>query len=313
MLRRWRCLYHLLCFGAALGFIVCCTYLPDPLPRPFKKTDANYEILTTLVKPSIALMVLPPQGPPEGIAKGFATAVAEQAQLRDIPATAASLEGSVYRLAGQADAATTGPDVIVSVEWTLISPAGENVHRIRTQTYLPGATVTDGTLWSAIHPTAMENLGSAAAQDLKIWFDGQKIAVDDARIDKTASRIITLAAVEGAPGDGNGALAGALMHALRERGQQVQKKDADPGYLINGQVTLSPAGTDREKVRIAWHILAPNGDFLGTVAQENHVPAGSLAKRWGETAYYAALAAVDGILELIDDYELSLPAGPAAG
>ena len=42
-----------------------------------------------------------------------------------------------------------------------------------------------------------------------------------------------------------------------------------------------------------------DGSEIGTVAQENDVPAGLLDGPWGDVAYTVALAAQDGIMQLI--------------
>jgi hypothetical protein len=43
----------------------------------------------------------------------------------------------------------------------------------------------------------------------------------------------------------------------------------------------------------------PQGANLGTVSQENKIPAGSLNGQWGSTATAAATAATQGILKLL--------------
>jgi hypothetical protein len=55
-----------------------------------------------------------------------------------------------------------------------------------------------------------------------------------------------------------------------------------------------------QKVALRWTVVAPDGKVLGAVEQANDIPAGSLDSGWGKAADYAALAAADGIFDLVD-------------
>ena len=55
----------------------------------------------------------------------------------------------------------------------------------------------------------------------------------------------------------------------------------------------------RKPIKIDWVVRDPKGLSLGTVSQENKIPAGSLNGQWGSTATAAATAATQGILKLL--------------
>jgi hypothetical protein len=63
---------------------------------------------------------------------------------------------------------------------------------------------------------------------------------------------------------------------------------------------LSQPTGEAQKVVLRWTVKAPNGDILGAVEQANDVPAGSLDSAWGKAADHAALAAAQGIFDLVD-------------
>ena len=65
---------------------------------------------------------------------------------------------------------------------------------------------------------------------------------------------------------------------------------------------MSPSASPtagKQHVKIVWHVRRTDGSEIGTVAQENDVPAGLLDGAWGDVAYTVAVAAQNGIMELI--------------
>ncbi len=104
--------------------------------------------------------------------------------------------------------------------------------------------------------------------------------------------------VTGAPGDGSRSLAAALRNELMRNGV----KPAPPGsaaHRVEGRVKMGPRQSGQQPIKIDWVVKDPNGQSLGTVSQENKIPAGSLDGQWGGTATAAAVAATQGILKLL--------------
>jgi hypothetical protein len=58
-------------------------------------------------------------------------------------------------------------------------------------------------------------------------------------------------------------------------------------------------GQAQDVVTLTWRVLDASGSEAGTIAQENAVPHGRLAKPWREIAGFAAEAAAEGIAQLI--------------
>lgn len=104
--------------------------------------------------------------------------------------------------------------------------------------------------------------------------------------------------VVGAPGDGSTSLSAALRNELLRSGIQ----PSPPGvasYRVEGRVQMGPADNGEQPIKIDWVVRDPKGVSLGTVSQENKIPAGSLNGNWGSTASAAATAATQGILKLL--------------
>ncbi len=115
-----------------------------------------------------------------------------------------------------------------------------------------------------------------------------------------AIRSVAVAAVTGAPGDGNHALAASLRKILRSAGWPLKDAPGDDTLVIQGQVGVAPPAGGAQQVSLEWTVKDPGGKVLGSIKQANQVPAGSLDGKWGLTADYAAEAASIGIFELVN-------------
>jgi hypothetical protein len=90
-----------------------------------------------------------------------------------------------------------------------------------------------------------------------------------------------------------------MREALISAGWPVVSKPRGDALTISGKVDVGPRDGASQKVALAWKVSSPDGRVLGTIAQANNIPAGSLDSGWGDTAVYAAQAAATGIFELV--------------
>ena len=114
-----------------------------------------------------------------------------------------------------------------------------------------------------------------------------------------------------APGDGATSLAGAVTSILRQQDLTIVDAGGKADFIIDGEVSLAPSGPDKQHVKIVWRVHNASGAELGTVGQENDVPRGLLSGSWGDVAYAVAIAAGDGLLQVLA--RAAPPATPAAG
>ena len=105
--------------------------------------------------------------------------------------------------------------------------------------------------------------------------------------------------VEGAPGDGNDALARALAMSLEAAGVPVAGSVKESEYVLHGIVAVGPAKDGEQAVSLIWRVSRTDGAFVGQARQDNAVPAASLDHRWGMVARFAAQAAVPGIVDIL--------------
>jgi hypothetical protein len=112
-------------------------------------------------------------------------------------------------------------------------------------------------------------------------------------------RSVAVLGVSGAPGNGNVELARALRRVLRRAGWPVHARRRADALLVRGRVLIDPPRRGRQRVRIIWTARTPKGVELGTVKQENIVPAGSLDKGFGNAAEAVAEGAAEGLFQLV--------------
>ena len=111
---------------------------------------------------------------------------------------------------------------------------------------------------------------------------------------------VALVGVTGSPGRGNDELFRAMRKMLRQAGWPVTSKPGKTALAISGRVEIAKPSGGVQQVSLAWAVMLPDGKVLGTVRQQNDVPAGSLNEGWGQTAGFAAEAAAEGIFALVD-------------
>lgn len=113
-------------------------------------------------------------------------------------------------------------------------------------------------------------------------------------------RNVAVTAVTGSPGVGDQELSAALKQVIAEAGWPLVDEPGDDTLRITGRVTMGPSSGATQSVSLAWTVRDPGNVLLGTVKQQNQVPAGALAEGWGQNAVYAAQAAASGIFDLIE-------------
>jgi len=112
-------------------------------------------------------------------------------------------------------------------------------------------------------------------------------------------RAVAVTRVSGSPGKGNSELLAAMRRTLAEAGWPVLTRARQDALTIHGEVALAQPASHSQRVVLKWIVAMPDGKVLGTVAQANNVPAGSLDKGWGQTADLAARAASQGIFAVV--------------
>jgi len=111
---------------------------------------------------------------------------------------------------------------------------------------------------------------------------------------------LLISGVEGAPGDGTQSLPRAITEVLKRRDIAIViDPEAKADLVLNAAVVVAKPKAGKQNVKIVWHLRRKDGGEIGTVGQENDVPAGLLDGAWGDVAYMVAVSAQDGIMQLV--------------
>lgn len=268
-----------------------------PLPRPFQPES---KLAIDLRAPSTRapMRVEIPTGQVPGDPKRFALKVSERLLTLGIPAEpqwfsmAAAPALETHRLRSVASvAAGQGATEKVEVAWSLVSPAGNEKSLAVAQIVLPRD------VWESENTKAVDDAAFVSAATIARALETSLPTFDLAEGD--GPRLVVLP-VEGATGDGSESLEYAITRALQQQGLPVAAIPQEQDLLLWCLVDIGPTQGGAQLVTIRWRLeLADDFTEIGTVTQENLVPAYSLAGPWRDSADQIAQAAAEGILALV--------------
>lgn len=240
--------------------------------------------------------LLPPQGPGlwlkslKGLPEAQALRVKDRvlAALHDegIPASATNRNHASLILNGEGALTKTGDgEQRLDLHWRLRTPNGKPAGGIRVGKTLPA------TAWEH-DPGPLDRLSVAAAQKIArlVRNDPPPPAPPPA---------IAIWPIDGAPGDGQQALAYALRVAMAQARFPPVAPGQAPDLVLLGDVRLGPEDAGQQPVAITWSLIRPGGEAVGTFTQTNQVPKGRLNAPWGSLAPDIATGAVAGLVGLI--------------
>ncbi|MGH7113178.1 MAG: hypothetical protein ACREE9_01640 [Stellaceae bacterium] len=270
------------------SFLASCQPLPHPFADDVPKPGSP--MLTLRDEASVA--IAPLKGGPRATAEKLAPAMAQALQRRDIAASDRTASIASYQLDGRVQAmpSSDGKAAVV-VLWTLRAPSGKPLGE-RAERIEAGAQD-----WQQGSQDAVTRLAAASADQIAAMLEG-KAPVEAKAGGRTR---LLIRGIDGAPGDGGSALARAIATLLKRQNVAiVSGPRAQADLLLDADVTVGKPKAGVQHVKIVWHVRRKNGAEIGTVAQENDVPAGLLDGPWGDVAYRVAVSAQSGIMELVD-------------
>jgi hypothetical protein len=121
----------------------------------------------------------------------------------------------------------------------------------------------------------------------------------DAESSRPKIAAIAVPPVQGASEIGNAELTDALRQALSSVGWPVLHEPRQDALTISGKVHLGSPQGGLQQVEVVWTVTTADGNVVTSLRQANMVPAGSLAKSWGDTALYISDAAARGVFDLV--------------
>ena len=279
-----RCRFQLAALAAA-AFAAAC----QPLPHPFAEDRPPASLLS--VRDSAGVSVAPIEGEPRATADKLAAGVASALLQREIPASDKTTSLGSYLLNGRIERARSRDGkVTVTAHWRLQNAAGQPVGERTAQ--LDAAARE----WDKGDDQVVARLATASAAEIAPLLEDEAPA-EAAGGGRTR---IAIRPVSGAPGDGAESLSKAIANVLKRADLTVlDNASAKADLYVDAEVTVAPVKPDKQHVKVVWHVRRADGAEIGTVAMENDVPRGLLNGAWGDVAYNIAIAAGDGLMQLV--------------
>jgi hypothetical protein len=277
--------------AAAVLLVAAC----QPLPHPFANDVPRPGSPMLALRDTATVAVAPLKGGPRATAEKLAPAIAEALQKREIPASDRTMSIASYQLDGRLQAMPpAGDKAAIVVLWDLRDPSGKS---LGTRAERIEATAGD---WQAGKNEAVARLAEASAEQIAAMLQDQAPVEAPGQTKDSGETRLLVGDVEGAPGDGGTSLASAITTLLQKQDLAIiSDPQGKADLLLDAAVTVGKPAAGAQHVKIVWRVRRKNGGEMGTVSQENDVPAGLLNGAWGDVAYTVALAAQDGIMQLI--------------
>ncbi len=266
----------------------------QPLPHPFANDVPKPGSPMLTLRDTAPVAIAPLAGEPRATAAKLAPAMAAALQRHEIAASARIAGLDSYQLTGRIqEMPPAGGKAALVALWQLRGPSGRLVGERAERTE---AAAGD---WQAGNDDAVARAASAGAEQLAALMQDKAVTEAPAAIPAGRTRLL-IRGVEGAPGDGGQALERAIALLLQRQDLSiVSGPQAKADLLLDADVTVAKPEAGKQHVKIVWHVRRTDGREIGTVAQENDIPAGLLNGPWGDVAYTVAVSAQDGIMALV--------------
>jgi hypothetical protein len=263
----------------------------QPLPHPFADDVPRRGAAILQLRDSASVTIAPIEGRPRATAEKLGPAMATALQQREIAASSRTASIGSYELVGriQGMAPANGKTALVAY-WELRDPSGQRLGERAERIEAPAGD------WEEGNDDAVARLAAASAAQLAPIMQDEAPA--EAEIDGRTRMLI--GAVAGAPGDGDTSLSRAIAELLKKQDLTIVTDPAKTTDLIlDAEVTVAKPNSGKQNVKIVWRVRRKDGAEIGTVGQQNDVPAGLLDGAWGDVAYMVAVSAQDGIMQLV--------------
>ena len=263
----------------------------QPLPHPFADDVPRRGAAILAMPDSTSVAIAPVEGLPRATAEKLGPAMAAALQEREIAASDKTASIGSYELVGRIEELppSQGKAALV-VLWELRDPSGRQLGALADRV---DAAPYD---WDVGSADAVARLADASAGQLAAMLQEEPPTETD-----TGGRTrLLIRGVEGAPGDGDQSLVSSITELLKKQEIAiVSDPQAKADLVLTANVTVGQPKAGKQNVKIVWHVRRQDGTEIGTVGQENDVPAGLLDGAWGDVAYTVAVAAQDGIMTLV--------------
>jgi hypothetical protein len=271
------------------------------LPEPFLGNPGATARL--LAQPPAPRLAVPPPGNallPDDASRRYADSLAAGLQAVEVPAFADRVRPNDWQLVASAEQR----DGNVVPLFHVLNPKGEDKGQAE-------GTPVPTRFWAAASADTLAQTARDAAPRISNLLTGIQHADPNSLFNRVAK--IQVAAVTGAPGDGNISLTRQMKAQLAALGPVVQDDATGVDFIVQGNVRMVPIPGNQQRVEIQWSVKVPSGDERGKVVQLNEIPAGSLDHYWAEVAVVVAKEAAGGVNDVLARQSGREPGDPIHG
>jgi hypothetical protein len=279
--------------GQAALALSALTAACQPLPHPFADDRPPAALLD--IRGSASVSIQPIEGEPDVVTTKLGAATAGALLKREIPASDKTTSLGSYLLYGRVFASRLRDGKAeMSALWRLYDAKGNTLGERTAKVDAPVAE------WASAADAAVGRLAAASAEALAPLLADDTTAPSSPQPKDDARVRIALGKISGAPGDGATSLAAAVATVLKRQQVSIVEDAAKADLQLDGAVAVAPAARDRQHIKIVWRMRRADGAEIGTVGQENEIPRGLLDGPWGDIAYNIAIAANEGLVQLVE-------------
>jgi len=264
----------------------------QPLPHPFADDRPPAALLR--IPDTAGVSIAPIEGQPQAIAAKLGAAAAAALLKREIPASDKTTGRGSYRLYGRVfETRATGGRSAVTALWRLYDAKGRTLGERHARLEATAADRRTGI------DAIVERLAALSADAVAPLLTDEAPPAAATRPQQGGRVRVAVRKVSGAPGDGATSLAKAITTVLQRQDLTIVDAAGKADLYVEGEVAVAPVARDKQHVKILWRVRRADGAEIGTVGQENDVPRGLLNGAWGDVAYNIAIAAGEGLRQLL--------------
>ena len=277
--------------GRAVTALAALLAACQPLPHPFANDVPRRGSPILVLRDSASVTIAPIDGTPRATAEKLGPAMASALQQREIAASDKTASIDSYELLGRIEEMPLSGDKVALVAvWQLRDPSGESLGERTERLEAPAGD------WQQGAEDAVARLAAASADRLAALLQDEP----PIEAELGGHTRLLISGVEGAPGDGGQSLPRAISEILKRQDVAiVTDPQATADLILDAEIVVATPKAGKQNVKIVWRVRRKDGGEIGTVGQENDVPAGLLNGAWGDVAYMVAVSAQDGIMQLV--------------
>ncbi|MCF3636552.1 hypothetical protein LU298_08550 [Komagataeibacter intermedius] len=264
------------------------------VPHPFRHGTTTAEAPAA----RLAVPVSTASGTDSAGAQGWQHAMVDALLAQSVPAMGQPVRTGDWWLKMTADARN---GVIVPT-YAVMTPKGEE------RGHMDGAPVPSAR-WQAVDGQAIARSAQEAAPGVAELLTGIQAAQmqKDPNSLKNRPAHVYFAGVQGAPGDGDRALARAFVAAFPDAHEDIRHTATGADYTVRCTVVLNDAvtttsTTKQQHIVLTWQVLDAQGKEAGAATQIHDIAAHSLDAKWGDVAIAAADEAAGAARQIITRY-----------